>query len=215
VPQFNNPPPPGCVESINDPNRTMLGANQLAKFEHAIKKSNATFKVIFNEVPIQQFYANPYDRWEGYEAERKALLGFLRDNVKNVVFLTTDDHGNLVNDARFCTLEENCPQNSGIMDITTGPVATETFSDEISIAVGNPSGGPLVHNAFFKPDPPNGLGMPCAAMDQYSYAEVEVSKSRMTIDLLDVNDQPVLDTGDASTATPETPSCPQIVIPKQ
>ena len=47
---------------------------QLAKFKQAITKSNATFKVIFNEVPIQQFYANPYDRWEGYEAERKALL---------------------------------------------------------------------------------------------------------------------------------------------
>jgi alkaline phosphatase D len=215
VPQFNNPPPPGCVESINDPNRTMLGANQLTKFQNAIKKSNATFKVIFNEVPIQQFYANPYDRWEGYEAERQELLRYLRDNVKNVVFLTTDDHGNLVNDARFNTLGDAGVQNSGILDITTGPIATETFSDEVSIAVNNPNGGPLVHDAFFKPQPPNGLGMPCAAMDQYSYAEVEVSKSQMTIDLLDVDDQPVIDTGDASTATASTPRCPQIVIPKQ
>lgn len=215
VPQFNNPPPQACLDSINDPNRTMLGAAQLAQFENAIKASDATFKVIFNEVPIQQFYANPYDRWEGYEAERDKLLAFLRDNVKNAVFLTTDDHGNLVNDARFCTLEDNCPQNSGILDITTGPVATETFSDEISIAVNNPSGGPLVHDAFLKPQPPNGVGMSCAATDQQSYAQVEVSSSQMTIDLLDANDQPVIDTGDASTATAATPRCPQIVIPKQ
>ncbi len=215
VPQFSNPPSQACLNSINDPSRTMLGSKQLAKFKQAIAKSSATFKVIFNEVPIQQFYANPYDRWEGYEAERKALLAYLRDNVKNVVFLTTDDHGNLVNDARFCTLECDPPQNSGILDITTGPVATETFSDEISIAVGNPSAGALVHDLFFKPAPPDGLGMPCAAMDQYSYAQVEVSKSAVKVDLLDVNDQPVIDTGDASTATAATPTCGQIVIPKQ
>ncbi len=52
----------------------MLGSKQLQKFKQAIKTSNATFKVIFNEVPIQQYYALPYDRWEGYEAERQALL---------------------------------------------------------------------------------------------------------------------------------------------
>ena len=29
------------------------------------KSIPATFKVVMNEVPIQQFYALPYDRWEG------------------------------------------------------------------------------------------------------------------------------------------------------
>ena len=70
APPLANPAPPACLAAINDPNRTMLGAKQLATFEKAIKKSSATFKVIFNEVPIQQFYALPYDRWEGYAAER-------------------------------------------------------------------------------------------------------------------------------------------------
>ena len=44
-----------------------------------------------NEVPIQQFYALPYDRWEGYEADRKRVLNGLQD-VNNLVFLTTDVH---------------------------------------------------------------------------------------------------------------------------
>jgi len=48
----------------------MLGQRQLANFEGAIKRSTATFKVVMNEVPIQQFYALPYDRWESYAAER-------------------------------------------------------------------------------------------------------------------------------------------------
>ena len=74
APQLANPVPAGCTASINDPNRTMLGSKQLKAFKKAVAKSSATFKVIFNEVPIQQYYALPYDRWEGYEAERQALL---------------------------------------------------------------------------------------------------------------------------------------------
>ena len=62
-----------------------------------------------NETPIQQFYALPYDRWEGYEAERTTLLAFLQRKVRNVVFLTTDTHANMVNDARLQTLEPGGP----------------------------------------------------------------------------------------------------------
>ena len=98
--------------------------------------------------------------------------------VHNVVFLTTDVHANLVNDARFKTLEDGGPVNSGILDVTTGPIATATYALEISDTVGNESAGSLVQSAFFKPQPPNGVGMQCAATDQFSYAQVEVSKSR-------------------------------------
>ena len=66
-----------------------------------------------NEVPIQQFYALPYDRWEGYAAERTKLLTFLKENVKNAVFLTTDVHANMVNDARLQTLEPGRPGQLG------------------------------------------------------------------------------------------------------
>ncbi|HEY8001963.1 MAG TPA: alkaline phosphatase D family protein [Solirubrobacterales bacterium] len=216
APPLANPPPAACTASINDPNRTMLGSKQLQAFEKAIKKSSATFKVIFNEVPIQQYYALPYDRWEGYEAERSALLHYLQANVKNAVFLTTDVHANLVNDARFNTLgDPPGVQNSGILDVTSGPVATESFAGEINGTLGTPSGGALIHDLFFKPQPQAGVGMSCAAMNQFSYAEVEVSKSQLTIDLLDSNDAPVLDTGNAATATPATPTCGQVVIPKQ
>ena len=31
-----------------------------------------------NETPIQQFYALPYDRWEGYAYERVKLLNALQ-----------------------------------------------------------------------------------------------------------------------------------------
>lgn len=212
APPLADPPPPGCVEAIEDPSRTMLGNKQMKKFKEAIADSNATFKVIFNEVPIQQYYALPYDRWEGYEAERQELLHYLQDNVDNVIFLTTDVHANLVNDARFNTLGDEGVQDSGILDVTNGPVATETFSGEIGGAVGNPAAGPLVQSLFFKPPPPDGVGMQCAATDQFSYAEVEVTQQQLTVQLLDAQDQPVMDTGDSETAGPP---CAPVVLNKE
>ncbi len=215
-PPLANPVSAACLASINDPDRTMLGSKQLKDFEKAVKKSSATFKVIFNEVPIQQYYALPYDRWEGYAAERTALLHYLQDNVKNAVFLTTDVHANLVNDARYNTLgDPPGVQDSGIYDVTTGPVATESYAGEINATLGTSSGGSLIHDVFLKPQPPNGVGMQCAAINQFSYAEVEVSRSQLTIDLLDSNDQPVIDTGNVATAPVGAPTCSEVVIPKQ
>jgi alkaline phosphatase D len=213
APSLANPPPPGCVEAITDPSRTMLGSKQLKTFKQDIASSNATFKVIFNQVPIQQYYALPYDRWEGYEAERQELLAYLSGNVENVVFLTTDVHANLVNDARFNTLGGPGVVNSGILDVTTGPIATAPYALEISDTVGSENAGALIQSAFLKPQPPNGVGMQCASTDQFSYAQVKVSRSELTVDLLDINDQPVRDTGDSSN--PGAPPCAQVVIPKQ
>ena len=111
----------------------MLGSAQFTRFTNAVKSSTATFKVIMNEVPIQQFYSLPYDRWEGYEAERRRLMDFIANNaVKNTVFLTTDVHANLVNTIKFSTLGENGPPvDTGIFDVTTGPVATMTYHKEV------------------------------------------------------------------------------------
>ena len=96
----------------------MLGARQYAAFTKAIKASTATWKVVVNEVPIQQYYALPYDRWEGYAAEREKLLVFLKANVRNVVFLTTDTHANLVNEVRSRTLGAT-PERYGIWEVAS------------------------------------------------------------------------------------------------
>ena len=182
APSLNDPPPPGCVARINDPSRTMLGARQYAAFTGAVSRSTARFKVVMNETPIQQFYALPYDRWEGYETERRRLITFLRTRVKNVLFLTTDTHGNLVNDVHLQTLEPGGPDDAkGIVDFVTGPVATKTFSREIGEEINNPAAGGLVTGLFFLRPPPDGVGMRCASTDVYSYMEVSVSFFRVTI----------------------------------
>jgi phosphodiesterase/alkaline phosphatase D-like protein len=181
IPRLRQLPPAGCLARINDPSRTMLGARQYDRFTAAIARSTATFKVIVNEVPIQQFYALPYDRWEGYAAERQSLLRFLHDNVKNVVFITTDTHANFVNDVRFQTLEPDGPVDSGITEVVTGPVATRPFAKEIDNILGTNGAGILISGLFFKPAPPRGVGMRCVAPEVYSYAEVSVSAWTLTI----------------------------------
>jgi phosphodiesterase/alkaline phosphatase D-like protein len=190
-PSFKNPVSPACLAALNDPSRTMLGADQLARFEKAIKRSRATWKVIVNEVPIQQFYALPYDRWEGYEAERLKLVHFLQANVRNAVFLTTDHHANFANTVKYTTLEDSGVTDSGIWDFATGPVATKTFAQEIDDALGRPGTANLVRGAFFKPPPPNGIGMPCVAIDSYSYAEIKVDARRFRIAFKDLDGRAV------------------------
>jgi len=190
APALKNPVPPACLAAIDDPARTMLGAGQYAAFTRAIKASKATFKVIVNEVPIQQYYDLPYDRWEGYAAERERLLRFLQANVSNVVFLTTDQHANLVNEVRFQTLGGPL-ESSGIWEAVTGPVATNTFAKEIDGFLGTPGAGTAIGALFFKPPPPQGMGMRCAALDVYSYAEVMVTASALTVALRDARGSPV------------------------
>jgi phosphodiesterase/alkaline phosphatase D-like protein len=211
VPALRAPVSARCRATIDSPRRTMLGARQRLAFLRAIERSRATFKVVINEVPIQQLYALPYDRWEGYAYERRLLLRTLQRRVRNVIFLTTDDHANLVNVARYATFRsEGGPSSSGIDDVTTGPVATMTFKREINGALGQDpgtgTGAGLIEAAFFAPPPDAGLGMRCSAIDVFSYGEVAVTRTRLIVRLKDQHGRPVRQ--DVGAGLP----CPPIVL---
>lgn len=198
APALKNPVSVACTTALNDPTRTMLGAAQYAAFTNAIKASKATWKVVVNEVPIQQYYALPYDRWEGYAAERERLLRFLQANVRNVVFLTTDTHANFVNEVRYRTF--GTPESSGIWEVVTGPVATNTFAKEIDSYLGQTGAGTAIGALFFKPPPPRGMGMRCAALDTYSYAQVTVTARTFRAALKDARGEPVQEATGAECA---------------
>ena len=181
VPSLATPVPQPCLDALGDPSRTMLGARQYAAFTKAIKASTATWKVIVNEVPIQQFFALPYDRWEGYPAEREKLLRFLQKNVRNVLFLATDTHANFVNEVRLSTFGAGGPVGTGIWEVVTGPVATNTQNREVDATLGQRGMGSAITALFYKPAPPRGVGMACASADVYSYAEVKVTAAAITV----------------------------------
>jgi alkaline phosphatase D len=192
APSLAQPVSQACLDTIRSPDRTFLGKRQLARFLRDIRSSTARFKVIMNEMPIQQYYVLPYDRWEGFEAERQQILRELQ-SVKNVIFLSTDVHATLVNDARFQTLESGGARDSGILDVTVGPVATANYALEIDQVTGQPGSGALVDSAFFTPPPPGGVGMQCSIIDQFSYGQVRVTGSRLTITPKDRNGTPQRD----------------------
>jgi alkaline phosphatase D len=199
---------PLCPALINDPSRTMLGRPQLQAFERAIQQSKATFKVILNEVPIQGLYWDPYDRWEGYGAERRSLLTFLRARVRNVVFLTTDFHANLINNVRISSFGEDGPSlDTGFYDVVVGPVALKTFAVDTDLKTGFPGAADYVR-ALFKAPAPLGLAMPCVALNTYSYAEVVATSKRLTVSLADAQGRPVQE-------TPSGPACTTLTIPRR
>ncbi len=203
VPSLSQPVSQACKNKINSPNRTFLGSRQLNRFLDDVKHSTAKWKVVMNEDPIQQFYALPYDRWEGYAYERVKLLKALQSaNVNHLVFLTTDTHAALANVIRYRTLSGDvapsnvppapAPSNSPYQDFVIGPVATTPFWQEIDETTGTDGSGQLISNVFFKPaatgsSPGGGMGMACAQGGQNSYAEVTVKSGSLTVAYKDEN----------------------------
>jgi len=199
-PALAKPVPQSCLDAIASPRRTLLGATQLAAFTRAIRASTATFKVVVNPEPMLQLFALPYDRWEGYAAERTRVIGVLR-SVRNVVVLTTDMHAHVIGEIRTDTFAPVGPSGTGIWEVVTGPVATNTYAKEIDSFLGAPGFGAVVTGAFFKPAPPRGLGLECAQTDAYGYAQVTVTSTRLTVQPRTASGSVVID----ATGTPCAP----------
>jgi len=177
-PSFGLPasPPAGCLTALNDPSRTMLGSAQKALFKFALKHSTAKFKIVLSELAIQQFYALPYDRWEGYAAERAEILNFIRSNsISNVVFLTTDNHANLTNEVFIDRFADPTPI---AYEAITGPIATFTLQQEIVGGFGAPA--LVAFNAVIGPLPFGPNGVDCRELNTASYGLVDVNASAGT-----------------------------------
>ncbi|MCE9578596.1 MAG: alkaline phosphatase D family protein [Deltaproteobacteria bacterium] len=73
------------------PDKTMLGATQLAWFLDGITTSAAPFKLVFTSVPLAYGYV--VEHWGVYTFERDRMLAAIRDaGVTGVLFLTADQH---------------------------------------------------------------------------------------------------------------------------
>jgi alkaline phosphatase D len=191
IPSLKQPVAQECKDAINDPQRTMLGKSQFQRFIDDVRNSDARWKVVMNETPIQQFYGLPYDRWEGYAYERVQLLKALENSsIDHLVFLTTDTHAAFANIVRFRTLEGDvapanapaqAPSDTPYSDFIIGPVATNPFWGEIDDTTGRDGNGELLSQVFFSPPPQAGVGMACAQGGQPSYAEVTVKAGMLTV----------------------------------
>jgi 3-phytase/alkaline phosphatase D len=133
LPPVSNPFDPAEVTAFItaafNPSRTMLGYPQLAKLLGdlaAAQAAGVTWKFVMTSMPMQNF--GPLageDRWEGYAAERAYLLGqILQLGIRNVVFVTADFHGTIVNDVTAPNpLNPSQQLFTGMFEIITGSVA--------------------------------------------------------------------------------------------
>ena len=110
-------PVPTPDGEVNDPERTITGAKQLAWLKKSLQRRSALWKVIGNPVMITPVtfgslpadLVNPVndvtgllpadglpynvDQWDGYTADRKEVFAFIKDHhVENALFITGDIH---------------------------------------------------------------------------------------------------------------------------
>ena len=155
---------PACLAALTDPDRTMLGEAQKQFLFQALEDSDATFKFIVNVVPIAELVAQPYDRWEGFRAERDEILRFIEEReIRNVVFLTTGFHANIISDVRV-----DLASLPVAIEAVTGPIAHDTLADDIAQAQGEE----LV--AAFEDLFAQVPQAECVETDAFSYGLVEV-----------------------------------------
>ena len=117
------------IQASFNPTRTMLGAPQRGKLLQdlaAAEAAGVTWKFIMTSMPMQNF--GPLaaeDRWEGYAAERAFLLSqVVALGIRNVVFVTADFHGTIVNDITVPNPANPTEQlYTGAFEIVTGSVA--------------------------------------------------------------------------------------------
>lgn len=155
------------VRSLTETSRTMLGDVQLARLFADLKAADdagVTWKFVVVPEPIQNL--GPVaagDRFEGYAAERSAILSYIKDQgIDNVVFVSADIHGTIINNLTFQSASHPAsifgPQiATNAFEITTGSLAFhEPFGPtviELAEALGFIGQGDI-------PPPFNGFGFP-------------------------------------------------------
>ena len=141
--------------------RTLLGDTQKAWLKNKLNQSQATWKLIGNQVMFSEFNVwwavdpkNPkfdtpaklesvfLDIWDGYPSERLELIHFIsKKNIQNVVFLTGDFHSSFASEIVSFEPKE-FPQLGTVMqpihdydpDNGAGAVAVEFVTPSLSAA---------------------------------------------------------------------------------
>jgi phosphodiesterase/alkaline phosphatase D-like protein len=93
------------------PPRTMLGESQLERLKSDLLEARdrgITWKFVIGPEPIQNLsVVLAPDRYEGYARERSEILRFIHDHgIRNVVFISADIHGTLVNNLTYRRRED-------------------------------------------------------------------------------------------------------------
>jgi alkaline phosphatase D len=197
---------PGAVDprpdpAVDDPDRTMLGAEQKAWFKDGLSSSTATWQLVGNPQmitpvlfpPLPRELTGPIsdmtgvlprdglgynkDQWDGYRAARQEILEHLADNgIDNTVFFTGDIHSSWACDV---------PLDPGGYPLTSPSVATELVgtsvtSDNLDEIVGAPprTTSVAVEESFKA----SNRHVKMIEFDSHGYSVVDVTPTRVQMD---------------------------------
>jgi alkaline phosphatase D len=109
------------VDGKPNPQKEMLGKQQMDWLKNSLLYSNATFKIIAVGSQVLN-PVSPYDKWWDFPAEYEELMNFLKENnINGVVFVTGDRHHSEI-------IKTERPGTYTLFDITASPLTSGTHT---------------------------------------------------------------------------------------
>jgi alkaline phosphatase D len=164
----------GSVDAASeDPSRTMLGPAQRDWLVNGLRASTAAWKVVGNPDQFMPLVLGPaflnavtaavaaispttvplppplgVDGWDGYAAERRALIGAIASKpVADVVVLTGDYHESFVSELPVTVSSYPLDGKSAAVEFVVPPVNSPSLGETFERG-GLPNGTPLINTAF-------------------------------------------------------------------
>jgi alkaline phosphatase D len=183
---------------VDDPDRTIAGADQLQWLTDGLVGSTARWKIVGNPVMISRLdvatlpawllgplakllgvpangYAINGDQWDGYNADRERLVDTLRAHrTRDVVFITGDIHTSWANELTTRDTGERTPAAAEF-------VVPSVTSDNVNDFLGTAPGGPLsvLAAALVRATNPH---VRWTELDGHGYGVLDVTTSRVRMD---------------------------------
>lgn len=123
---------------MSDPDRSLLGEEQAAWLEERLCTSDATWKIVGQQVMMGQLTfggapINP-DQWDGYPGSRDRLLRSLADcGAENVVVLTGDIHTSWGNEIALDPFGDDYDPETGEGALAVEYVCTSVTSQSVDV----------------------------------------------------------------------------------
>ena len=204
----------GSVDpAINDPSRTMLGATQHDWLVDGLTSSDAAWKVLGNPVMFMPFVVGPplmaalmaalgptlpiglplpppllVDDWNGYNAERQAIIGALTGaGVDDVVVLTGDYHESFAADVPSAIGTYSVDNNSVAVEFVVPSVTSPGLGETLELG-GFPEGD-LVNTAFEANIAASNPWIPFHEGHSNGFAVIELTAERAQLDFVFLADR--------------------------
>lgn len=183
---------------VDDPGRTIAGADQLQWLIDGLVGSTAKWKIVGNPVMISRLdvgtlpawllgplgellgvpangYALNGDQWDGYNADRERLVDTLRaHSTKDVVFVTGDIHTSWANEL---TTRDTGANNPAAAEFVVPSVTSDNVNDFLHTSPGGPLS--LLAASLVRGTNPQ---VKWTELDGHGYGVLDVTTSRCRMD---------------------------------